>query len=556
MRRNRTIDACLVPLVLFIFVSSCVLPTISSSGVGRDTKETPSFQSGTVLTQYGNYIYALSSDGGTDTTVSSVAIDSSSFDGIHEDRWFSQISVPEYRDHAAVFTVGNKVYVLGGYDRSGRPRADIFYTYIRQSDGRLGYGVPGEWMRNPRSLPWGLADTAWLVHDGTVFLFGGKSVRGDEDTVLRARMYADGQLGYWYTSKFKLTSPRRGGDAEVWNRLGETMALVAGGASGGRPVDTIDSFILASSGYITSMIPSYGRMPSPTYSPLLLSDGDELLLGSNFHGESPEHRWYRSSDGTEWTPIARYASEIADSSHVRNSQSVIYLSRNSETDGSLVKRDMSLTPAPPVVHPGSGVIAPNTPIRIASEPGTTVHYRVGFYDEDTTSVDRTDPIWNDGGTVTSDLSYVFRAFASDGEASSPVSRRYRVNDRGLFIDAQDLPVPDGNPENGVVIPGGWYRFSPGGGSYEFFIAPMDYDEESFNGVRPLLSLFEPDLQTPVLNTLGNAIVDLETDFDIPVAFDIPQGAFYFNIRSATDGSGESESYRISIVKKEEGAGGM
>lgn len=262
MRRCGTIDAGLVPLVLYIFVVSCALPTISSSGIGRDTEKIHSFQTGSVLTQYGDHAYVLSFDGGTDTTVSRVEIDSLSLHGVNGDSRSSRISLPEYRVGAMVFAAGNKLYVLGGYDMSGLPRSDIFYTYIHTRDGPLGYGDPAKWMRNPRPLPRGITVAAWLVHDGTVYLFGGTSIGGDEDLVLRARMYADGQLGYWYISDFRLSSPKRGAAAELWDRHGEMIVLVAGGTSNGHPVTGIDGFVRGANGTITSAIPSVGLLPA------------------------------------------------------------------------------------------------------------------------------------------------------------------------------------------------------------------------------------------------------------------------------------------------------
>jgi hypothetical protein len=138
--------------------------------------------------------------------------------------WQDTASLPVGLRDGVVFSAGNFVYVLGGRNDGG-PVSTIYYTYI-DPDGSLGFGADKHWESNVVPLPEARSSAAWALHDGWIFLIGGKTASGATNTIIRARIYQDGQIGQWYRSPATLPSARWGSSSAI---EGERL-YIAGGA--------------------------------------------------------------------------------------------------------------------------------------------------------------------------------------------------------------------------------------------------------------------------------------------------------------------------------------
>jgi len=193
-----------IPLLFLSLLSSCwiggadpCLPPKLPSEEGR----------GAMLVRGGSWLYRL---GGWDDSLLYSPTVSKALVGEEgqAEGWQESAFLPGGLRHGSAFSAGNFVYVLGGSDDDG-PVDTIWYTYIHP-DGSLGFGADDHWESNSRPLPEGRSSAAWAVHDGWIFLVGGvvgagatsggAVSTGATDSIIRARIYQDGQVGQWYAS--------------------------------------------------------------------------------------------------------------------------------------------------------------------------------------------------------------------------------------------------------------------------------------------------------------------------------------------------------------------
>ena len=160
-----------------------------------------------MLLRHGSWLYRAGGVDEANSTSPSVKYASLGEGGILG-AWQRTAPLPKGIRHGAAFAAGNLVYVIGGQSDSGIS-PDIFYTFINP-DGELGYGTDRHWERNARALPEPRTGAAWALHDGWIFLIGGKTSAGTTDSIIRARIWQDGQIGQWYGSRQTLTGARWG----------------------------------------------------------------------------------------------------------------------------------------------------------------------------------------------------------------------------------------------------------------------------------------------------------------------------------------------------------
>jgi len=297
-----------IPLLFLTLVSSCriggvdpCLPPKVSSEEGR----------GTMLVRNGSWLYRL---GGWDDSVLSSATVSKVLVGEEgqAEGWQESASLPGGLRHGTAFSAGNFVYVLGGSDDSG-PVDTIYYTYIHP-DGSLGFGADNHWEENIRPLPEGRSSAASIVHDGWIFLVGGVTAPGAAgvgatsggatNSIIRARIYQDGQVGQWYTSIETLPEALWGGSAaELGGRL-----YVAGGADAQGVRVGMVSFAFEANGALSDRRVE-PDLPIALQKPILLADRDDLILAGGFSGESWSSMVYRYHDGIWMDTLLESAAE-------------------------------------------------------------------------------------------------------------------------------------------------------------------------------------------------------------------------------------------------------
>ena len=473
-----------IPLLFLSLLSSCriggldpCLPPKAPSEEGR----------GAMLVQSGYWLYRL---GGWDDSVLSSPAVSKALVGEEgqAEGWQESASLPAGLRHGAAFSAGNFVYVLGGSDDNG-PVDTVYYTAVH-ADGSLGFGADDHWEANIRPLPEGRSSAAWVVYDGWIFLIGGMTAlgttsAGETDSIIRARIYQDGQVGQWYTSAETLPEALWGASAaEMGGRL-----YVAGGANSqgaGTPgvMAGMVSFALGAYGALSDRRIE-ADLPIALQKPILLADRDDLILAGGFSGESWSSKVYRCHDGV-WTDTGHES--MAEGPFFGQTGGSLLYQRSLGTDATGIGRldGLDLAPEAPTLLPGSGMVPGGSPVLVGKVPGSTIRYRT-----DGMAPSAGDPSWQ--GTletpfrITStglpSMELSLAAFGSDGSVSPFTRREYRLRQGSLFIVTEGtIPLHDAGYSSldgyvmqvagadGTAAP---LRFFLGAGDYYIRISDID-----------------------------------------------------------------------------------
>ncbi|MBI4346337.1 MAG: right-handed parallel beta-helix repeat-containing protein, partial [Elusimicrobia bacterium] len=160
-------------------------------------------------------------------------------------------ALPAARYGHAMSAWNGRLYVTGGNDGSN-PQAAV-YSAPLNADGSV-----GTWAPETNSLPAPRDQHAMSVWNGRLYVTGGKSGVGPQDTVYSAPLNADGSVGLWPTET-NLPAPRAGHAMSVWNgRL-----YVTGGNSGGTR-NTVYSALIGATGGIASWTTEAETLPAGT----------------------------------------------------------------------------------------------------------------------------------------------------------------------------------------------------------------------------------------------------------------------------------------------------
>jgi hypothetical protein len=202
-------------------------------------------------------------------------------------------------------------------------------------------------------------------------------------------------------------------------------------------------------------------------------------------------------------------------------------------DGTVRSVDGNLDPEAPQVLPGSGIVPARTYVRVRPEPGTVLRYRISNTGP-VADVGPEDPVWQPPYQLQSTVDIAFRAFAPDGRSSPLVRRSYQVRSMGMFLHTEFLPVRSpADAQLRALVPG-WYYFR--------LIEPAEltlrWELPQKDGavLAPAhISVFEPDLCTPVPDADGAlAVLGLDATAS-PVRLWLPAGTFYLQVQApATD----------------------
>lgn len=114
--------------------------------------------------------------------------------------WTEIAPIPDAVGGHTVALVGNRVYVVGGRDRTLANLPDVYVGQIGDD------GTIASW-EGVRTLPGGRFHSAAVVNGRWIYVVGGIEDADAIDTILRAELLDDGSLGPWETAG-KLPAPR------------------------------------------------------------------------------------------------------------------------------------------------------------------------------------------------------------------------------------------------------------------------------------------------------------------------------------------------------------
>jgi hypothetical protein len=508
---------------------------------------------GAMLLRHDSWLYCI---GGLDDSGSiSASSEMATVDGNGAiSGWQSTSSLPVGIHHGAAFAAGSLAYVIGGMTDSGLSSA-IYYTLVT-ADGKLGFGTDDHWETNLRPLPEARAYAAWVLSDGWIFLIGGETPSGATKSIIRARIYQDGQVGQWYESSQSLPEARWGSAATV---MGERL-YIAGGANAHGMTSEVVSFALGEYGALSDrrIEPS---LPLALQEAVLLADRDDLLLAGGSGSNGWSKKVYRNHGGI-WAETSLTANvEGPYSGHAGAS---LYCLSSPDINGSEVARieGLSVAPEAPVVVSGSGMVPNNSLIDIDGGPGLTVRYR-----KDSGTPTIADAAWPAASIKISSstlpsMELSLAAFSSDGTVSPVVHRTYAVRAGGFFVMVEgtlqihdsaytglDYRVMQESGSEGTAPTAAsslWYRMIiDTAGNYR--LAWADADEDTAYSARLMVSVYEVDLYTEVPDLSEIPSRDRRGGLAAPLHLALNPGDYYVYIRD-TDGR-EGRDFGLSLVKE-------
>jgi len=468
--------------------------------------------------------------------------------------WQRTAPLPEGIRHGAAFTAGNLVYVIGGRSDSGISPA-IFYTFINP-DGELGYGADRHWERNARALPEPRTGAAWALHDGWIFLAGGRTSAGTTNYIIRARSWQDGEIGQWYGSRQTLTGERWGAAAAVM----DGRLYIAGGADNrGRKAEML-SFSLGDYGSLSDrrIEPD---LPFALQEAILLADKDDLVLAGGYGDEGWSSGIFRFHDGA-WTDTSLVA-DAEGSSFVKAGGNLFYLplGGKGEDAGAARLDGMSLAPDRPIVLPGSGMVPRSSPVLIGGEPGVTLRYLEGHENPSASDAVWPNPPPRISSSALPSMRLAIAGFFPDGSASPTVFREYRQRSGSLFVVIADtLQIHDSGSadldyrrmqESGAsgsmptATSSLWLRIRIES-TDDYLLSWADADEDSRFSSRLMVSVYESDLYTEVPDAQENPSYDRRGGLAEPLRLALNAGDYFLHIRDI-DGR-EGRDFGISLMR--------
>lgn len=551
-----------VTVLLILLAVGCQQPVDPSISIPEKT-------SGTMVVSHGNYLYRIGgeAEGGAASDKTFVALIPAEPDA--EPVWAETTPLPSGRAYGTAFAVGNLMFVVGGSDGTN-PTSTIYYTSISGSDGTLGFsGTPLFWEKNPSDLPYALSHASHVLHDGRIFLIGGKKSIGASNDIIHARVWQKGQIGMWYTSPRHLGSARHSTAATLWYDRNESFTpylMVAGGIDkNGAVLDETAVFEIGKSGYLH---PDSGsaRLPQKLALPVLLSDASHVWLAGGLDDAfQPSSKAYAGdSPFGSMTLLSDVVSAEGPSSG-RGMGKIWYLPhRNGDVPKIASWSFDNCDPQAPIVAPGSGIVQSKTTVSIRTEAGTRVWYSTvpGAWTEHTAA----NPI----AKIEQDSVIAFKAVDDSGRESPVVTRDYAVRSLGSLVHIAgsltiDTLLDRATPEfttlyladdlydskaTGKAQAWGRLQLSEQTNIALRFKDLSSYataSESPYTGVMRL-SLFEEDLLAETIDLQGLPILNLPASGDQPIEATLQAGTYYCLFEDAEGLSGRSFGLSISHSK--------
>jgi hypothetical protein len=340
----------------FLFLSD--IPIIYN---GPIYDETAFDINGSMLVQYGNYIYKIGgydNEGRVTNSVSKAKILEE--DGeVQIENWTVELDLPAPRVNGAVLAVGDYLYVIGGNDEDG-PVTTIFVIEIDSDDGTLGTSGVSNWTSQVIKLPEARSNMSLAYSDGRVFLIGGKN--GDKvfNTILQARIQIgmSGHIGHWYTSPVLLPKYLYDSTAIITQDKSQDqfkLYVSSGISSGGYISNKFFSYQINEYGRLSNLDISSSDIPKYLIKPIMFNSLDSIIIGGGYEDdEEINYFWYEYKyDGSYLDLLdSQFAGEGPTAAQA--SGSMIVLDPNQ--DNILVPVKINLPPSRPKIYPGSGVV--------------------------------------------------------------------------------------------------------------------------------------------------------------------------------------------------------
>jgi len=546
-------------LLLLLVAVGCRQPVDPPIFIPADT-------SGAMVVSHGNYLYRIGGEAEegavSDKTYVALIPDGSDAELV----WAETTPLPSGRAYGAAFAVGNLMFVVGGSDGTN-PTSSIYYTSISASDGTLGFsGSPPFWERNPSDLPYPLSHSSHVLHDGRIFLIGGKKATGASDAVIHAKVWQKGQIGMWYTSLRHLATARHSTAATLWYDRNEAFTpylVVAGGIDkDGTVLDEVSAFEIGNSGYLN---PDTGSvdMPEKLALPVLVPYADHIRLAGGLDANLQQSsKAYAGDSPFGSLTLLPDAVSAEGPSAGRGMGNIWYLPHGAGDAADVESWALDdCNPQAPTVSPGSGIVQSRTTVSIRNEAGTTVWYSIvpGAWTEHTSA----NPI----GKIEQDSVIAFKSVDDSGRESPITTRTYTVRSLGFLVHiAGDLNLDtlsvEAPPEfTTLYLADDMYDPKSTGtakvwGELRLFeqtnIALRWKDASSYapssdspySGIIRL-SLFEEDLLAEMIDSRGMPILNLPASGEQPIEATLQAGTYYFLFEDDEDSAGRS--FGLSIL---------
>lgn len=556
--RFRVSSSSPVPWITVVLVATLFSCTLGGLNPLTTTTTLPNFiqhqGDGAMLLHHGSWLYRA---GGLDaSSLISASTRMTAVDpGGNTGTWQDTASLPKGTRYGSIIAAGNLVYVLGGKTSRGLT-STIHFTSMNGVDGTLGFGTSRRWESNLRALPEARAHAACILHDGWIFLIGGEIASGATDSIIRARLYQDGQVGQWYRSTQVLPEVLWGAAAAiVGNRL-----YVAGGANQSGVKRDVTSFRLEEYGFLSDRRVE-ASLPKALQDVVLAADRDGLILAGGFGTAEGSSVVYRHESGI-WTGTTLTAA-ASGSSSARAGEFLWYLPQSSAVSLLPVRLEgLALSPATPVMIPGSGLVPNNSPIRVMAEAGITVRYRTdGGMPTITDPVYPGTPIKVAAGTLPS-MKISLAAFSSNGIPSPVVQHSYRVRATGMFVltektltirsadysGLERCTLQETGSRGSPPIPVDllWYRIRIDRAGI-FRLTWADADENVAYSARIMVSVYEVDLYTEVPDLADIPARDRRGGTAAPLHFALQPGDYFVAVRDVDGATGRD--FGLTLVKE-------
>lgn len=230
------------------------------------------------------------------------------------DKWAKGPSLPAPRADAGVAFLGGSIYVVGGFDETGKPAATTYVLAPNLQTGDL-----GQWKAATADTKIDLPEprgggSLVALGDGLLFV-GGSTAAGPTDTTWKAKLDSKGVLGAW-TPQAKLLDPV----ADATAVLNGDYVWLYGGRNASGPVATVQrGTVEPAAGAQLGQIVAWGtspgsNLPEPRVNATGFSANGALYLVGGSDGSRTRGELY-------WTtPVAgRQGDQISEWKHLKES---------------------------------------------------------------------------------------------------------------------------------------------------------------------------------------------------------------------------------------------
>ena len=546
MRTIRIIGLSTVTSLCVFLLASCSLFFPS-----KDLVKIGDSGNGSNLVQHGSWLYRLG--GTTEERAVTDSVYVQQWEDIGEP-WESTINLPVPVSQGTAFVHGSTMYVLGGND--GTEDLDtIYYAVIDGETGNL-KSAPG-WQLNRIRLPIPISGAVGLLHEGRIYLFGGKSGNEVLDTIYHARIYQDGQIGQWYRAPQQLPVALHSASGYV---IGDTFYIVGGSSSDGNLLSEITTLSVSGDGTLSSP-QIVAQLPESLIMPCIAYDNGTLHIGGGLSvsGDNDDMYTFDITDLSVNLHDGLTLGGIGNSVLSDGMNTCVCGAQETAEQWVYLTTQWAVAPRIPSMSPASGIIKGSAvEMQLTCDYQTSIRYRVLNSEDEIPETLSEDDTTYTALSVSPGQRIAFQAIAENGKVSPVALRQYYGSEVGLFptlaarLSVQDTAEPLGTIVMEEVRYGG-DRIPVQTLFLQVDIAQADayqplqlaWEDDSIDGSwteMAKLTLYERDFLTVVRNAEGVPIVDARsTDGAIPL--ELQAGTYRLQITSLKDPVTEGDPSR-------------